>query len=66
MARPMRRASMRRAMRPLCARDGRNHASGLKTTNRIDTTNQTVISLLPIFDEPLLHFGTNALETSHT
>ncbi|VVN49237.1 hypothetical protein PS619_06282 [Pseudomonas fluorescens] len=54
MARPMRRASMRRAMRPLCARDGRNHASGLKTTSRIDTTNQTVISLFPILGERIV------------
>jgi hypothetical protein len=32
-------------------RDGRNHASGLRTTSRIDTTIQTVISVLPILDE---------------
>lgn len=67
MAKPMRRASMRRAMRPLEWRDGRNHARGLKTSARIDTTIQTVICVLPNF----LMSGfdltqPHPLETSHT
>ncbi len=53
MANPIRRASVRRAIRPLWARDGRSHARGLKTTNRIDTTIQTVICVHPILDERL-------------
>jgi hypothetical protein len=56
---------MRKAINPLWRREGRNHASGLRTTARIDTTIQTVISVLSIFDERDLG-QTNPLETSHT
>lgn len=45
MPRPRLRARMRQAIRPLCWRDGRSHAKGLRTTKRIDTTIQTVIEL---------------------
>ena len=48
MASPMRRASMRKAMRPLWRREGRSHASGLKTSARIDTTIHTVICVLSL------------------
>ncbi|MFU0840914.1 MAG: hypothetical protein ACFWUJ_20925 [Pseudomonas fragi] len=51
MDKPMRRASMRRSMRPLCPRDGRNHARGLRTSARIDTTIHTVISVLSLLDK---------------
>ncbi|WP_256674830.1 hypothetical protein [Pseudomonas sp. LD120] len=65
MAKPMRRASMRIAIKPLWRREGRSHANGLKTTARIDTTIKTVISVLSIFDERD-QLATNPLETSHT
>lgn len=42
---------MRTAIKPLWRREGRSHAQGLKTTTRIDTTIQTVISVLSILDE---------------
>ncbi|WP_256667351.1 MULTISPECIES: hypothetical protein [unclassified Pseudomonas] len=65
MAKPMRRASIRKAISPLCRREGRSHANGLRTTARIDTTIQTVISVLSILDERG-DDETDPLETSHT
>jgi hypothetical protein len=56
---------MRKAINPFWRREGRNQANGLRTTARIDTTIQTVISVLSIFDERDLG-QTNPLETSHT
>ena len=48
MANPIRRASIRSAIRPLWRREGRSQASGLKISARIDTTIHTVICVLSL------------------
>ena len=51
MDKPMRRASMRKSIRPLCPREGLSQAKGLRTSARIDTTIHTVISVLSLRDK---------------
>ena len=48
MARPMRRASRRRRICSLWLREVRSQESGLRISARIDTTSNTVISVVPI------------------
>ncbi len=48
MANPMRRASSRNFICSLCLREPRSQESGLRISARIDTTSNTVISVVPI------------------